>query len=377
LAKAVSGTDPVPLPPLFRPVSFAELPGWAGDDHLPAFEAFRRSAFHVLTKPYRSGSLGVAFDSFAAAYADSRETLPEDSAGACAFFERHFVPAHVSPEETEHGFVTGFYEPVAKASPVRTEKFTVPLLSRPDDLIVIDDTNRPAGMDPYLAFGRKADPGLVEYFDRPAIEQGALVGRGLEIAWLENKVDAFFIHVQGAARLAMTDGSLKRVTYTAKSGQHFAGIGRALAELGEIPLAEVTMQSIRAWLARNPGRVDEILWKNRSYIFFREAAVGDAKLGPIAAAKVPLTPGRSVAVDRLLHTFGTPFYIDAPSLTAFGGVSFRRLMIAQDTGSAIVGPARGDLFAGSGDAAGEIAGVVRNAADFYALIPRPLLEAGR
>jgi membrane-bound lytic murein transglycosylase A len=170
-------------------VNFSVLTG--EDDHLPAFEAFRRSAFHVLTKPYRSGSLGVAFDSFAAAYADSRETLPEDSAGACAFFERHFVPAHVSPEETEHGFVTGFYEPVAKASPVRTEKFTVPLLSRPDDLIVIDDTNRPAGMDPYLAFGRKADPGLVEYFDRPAIEQGALVGRGLEIAWLENKVDAF------------------------------------------------------------------------------------------------------------------------------------------------------------------------------------------
>ena len=137
------------------------------------------------------------------------------------------------------------------------------------------------------------------------------------------------------------------------------------------------MQSIRAWLAKNPDRVDEVLWRNRSYIFFREAAVEEPELGPIAAAKVPLTPGRSVAVDRLLHTFGTPFYIDAPSLTAFGGESFRRLMIAQDTGSAILGPARGDLFAGSGDAAGEIAGVVRNAADFYALLPKPLVEGAR
>ena len=129
----------------------------------------------------------------------------------------------------------------------------MPLLSRPDDLVDIDDTNRPAGLDPYLAFGRRTEAGLSEYFDRDAIEAGALAGRGLEIAWLENKVDAFFIHVQGAARLEMTDGSTKRVTYAAKSGQRFTGIGRVLADLGEIPLAEVTMQSIRAWLAEKPG----------------------------------------------------------------------------------------------------------------------------
>jgi membrane-bound lytic murein transglycosylase A len=200
------------------------------------------------------------------------------------------------------------------------------------------------------------------------------MGRGLEIAWLEDKVDAFFIHVQGAARLRMTDGRPMRVTYAAKTGQRFTGPGRVLAELGEIPLEKVTMQSIRAWFGAHPDRIDEILWRNRSYIFFREAPVDDPALGPIAAAKVPLTPGRSVAVDRLLHTFGTPFFIDAPTLTAFGGQGFRRLMIAQDTGSAIVGPARGDLFAGSGDAAGEIAGVVRNRADFYALLPRGLVS---
>lgn len=272
--------------------------------------------------------------------------------------------------------MTGFYEPVVEASAVPTKKFTVPLLARPDDLIDIDDANRPAGMDPYLAFARRTDGGPVEYLDRPAIEQGGLAGRGLEIAWLESKVDAFFIHVQGAARLEMTDGTSRRVTYAAKSGQRFTGIGRVLADLDEIPQEKVTMQSIRAWLAAHPDRVDEILWHNRSYIFFRDAAVDDPALGPVAAAKVPLTPGRSMAVDRLLHTFGTPFYIDASTLTAFGSQSFRRLMIAQDTGSAIVGPARGDLFAGSGDAAGEIAGVVRAPADFYALLPKSLLEGG-
>ena len=362
------------LSPLLCPVSFADLPGWAEDDPLPAFEAFRRSALHVATGPYRTGSLGISFQSFAAAYRDSRETQPVDRREARAFFERHFVPALVRPGDAVAGFVTGFYEPVVEASPVRSAKFTVPLLRRPDDLVDVDGNGRPSGMDPYLAFARRTDRGLVEYFDRQAIERGALAGRGLEIAWLEDRVDAFFIHVQGAARLEMTDSSVKRVTYAAKSGQRFTAIGKVLADLGEIPLSVVTMQSIRAWLGSNPARIDEILWRNRSYIFFREAPVDEPALGPVAAAKVPLTAGRSVAVDRLLHTFGTPFYIDAPTLTAFGGTGFRRLMIAQDTGSAIVGPARGDLFAGSGDAAGEVAGGVRHAADFYALLPRPLVE---
>jgi membrane-bound lytic murein transglycosylase A len=366
----------VPLSPCFHPGSFSDLPGWGEDDQLSAFEAFRRSAFQVLVKPYRSGSLGVDAGLFAAAYADSRETPVAGQAGARNFFERHFRPFRIEPEAGLAGLVTGFYEPHAEASPLRTAKFKIPLLSRPPDLIDIDDGNRPAGMDPYLAFARHTSEGLVEYHDRVEIEQGALKKDDLAIAWLADPVDAFFIHVQGAARLTMTDGTTKRVTYTAKTGQRFTGPGKILAELGEIPLEQVTMQSIRAWFRANPHRIDEILWQNRSYIFFREAAVDDPTLGPIAAAKVPLTAGRSMAVDQLLHTFGTPFFIDAPSLTAFGGKPFSRLMIAQDTGSAIVGPARGDLFAGSGDAAGEIAGVVRNKADFYALVPKALGEAG-
>jgi membrane-bound lytic murein transglycosylase A len=366
----------VPLSPAFQIASFADLPGWIADDQSGAFDAFRRSATHALSKPYRSGSLGVDSSSFAEAYEAARAAKSLTQAEAKAFFEVHFVPARIVPEDAVAGLVTGFYEPEVEASPVRTERFCVPLLSRPADLVDIDDENRPDGMDPYLAFARQTEAGLVEYFDRAEIEQGsALAGQDLEIAWLESKVDAFFIQVQGAARLHMADGSLRRVTYAAKSGQRFSGPGKVLADLGEIPLSQVTMQSIRAWFARNPGRVDEILRQNRSYIFFREAPVDDPALGPIAAAKVPLTPGRSMAVDRLLHTFGTPFFIDAPSLAAFGGQPFRRLLIAQDTGSAIVGAARGDLFAGSGYEAGEIAGVVRNQADFFALIPRALAEA--
>jgi membrane-bound lytic murein transglycosylase A len=364
----------VSLSPLLVGKSFEDLPGWGDDDHLAAFEAFRRSAFRVLTKPYRTGSLGVDFAAFTDAYAEARIVSPANRPQARAFFERHFSPVHVRADNGGAGLVTGFYEPEIEASPVQTDGFSVPLLSRPADLVDIDDTNRPPGMDPYLAFARQAGDGPVEYFDRGEIERGALEGKGLEIAWLADKVDAFFIHVQGAARLNMTDGRFSRVTYAAKSGQRFTGPGKVLSESGEIPLEKVTMQSIRAWFKAHPDRVDEILRQNHSYIFFREADVEDAALGPIAAAKVPLTPGRSIAVDRLLHTFGTPFYIDAPTLTAFEAKPFRRLMIAQDTGSAITGPARGDLFAGSGDAAGEIAGVVRNAADFHALVPRALVS---
>ncbi|MFC5386619.1 murein transglycosylase A [Aquamicrobium segne] len=360
--------------PFFEPSCFEALPGWELDDHLAAFAAFQRSAHHVMVKPYKTGALGIRFEAFASAYEAARTALASDQEEARSFFERHFTPVYVKPEQGGQGFVTGFYEPEVEASPVRTPHFTVPLLMRPHDLVDIDDANRPAGMDPYLAFARQTLSGLVEYHDRQAIERGALAGRGLEIAWLADKVDAFFIHVQGAARLNMVDGRSLRVSYAAKSGQRFTGPGGILAGLREIPLEQVTMQSIRAWFLQNPQRVDEILWQNRSYIFFREAPVDNPALGPIAAAKVPLTPGRSVAVDRLLHTFGTPFYIDAPKLMAFEEKPFRRLMIAQETGSAILGAARGDLFAGSGRWAGETAGVVRHPADFYALVPRALVE---
>lgn len=361
------------LSPVFHPLSFEDLPGWREDEVSRAFAAFRRSAGHVRSKPYRTGSLGVLNESFAEACADALSHADADEELARAFFERHFAPCKIRPAEKGSGFVTSYYEPEIEAARQRTEKFTVPLYGRPADLIDLDELNRPAGMDPYFAFGMQGSDGISEYHDRRAIETGVLAGLGLEIAWLADKVDAFFIHVQGAAKLRLTDGTVARVTYAAKSGHPFTGPGRILVGLGEIPEEAVTMQEIRRWFRSNPGRIDEILWKNRSFIFFRETSVGEPRLGPIAAAKVQLEPGRSLAVDRLLHTFGTPFFVDAPSLIAFENRPFRRLMIAQDTGSAITGPARGDIFAGCGAEAGEIAGTVRHPADFYALLPKALV----
>ncbi|MEL4068941.1 murein transglycosylase A [Ochrobactrum sp. GPK 3] len=359
---------------IFRPVGFSDCPGWDRDDQAPAFAAFRRSADYAAQQTYLSGSLGISFEALQAAFAAARHLDNPDTIAARAFFEQHFVPCRIVPEQ-EQGFVTGFYEPEIEASRIADDRFTVPFLRKPDDLVKVTDENRPAGFDPSYAFARQTEAGLVEYDDRRQIERGSLSGRGLEIAFVADRVDAFFAHVQGAARLKLTDGGMMRITYAAKAGHPFTGIGRILVANGEIPAADISMQTIRRWLKDHPAKADALIWQNRSYIFFREAPVDDVDAGPIAAAKVPLTAGRSLAVDRLLHTFGTPFHVDAPTVTVFDGAPFARLMIAQDTGTAIVGPARGDLFAGSGDAAGEIAGGIKSAADFYALVPRHLVGA--
>lgn len=361
-------------PAEFTPETFDDLPGWADDDHLAAFAAFRRSALQAEIKPYRSGSLGIRAEAFRPAFEAARAANNATAAEARDFFERCFRPLLVRPAGTTTGFVTGFYEPEAAASRTRSDEYRFPIYARPPDLIDIDGHNRPPGMDSACRFGRMTGGKPVPYFDRRQIENGALAGQCLEIVWLADRVDLFFIHVQGAARLVLPDGSVMRITYAAKSGHPFTGIGRVLADLGEIPPEQVTMQTIRAWLAANPARVDEILWQNRSFIFFREHPVDDEGLGPVAAAKVQLTPGRSMAVDRLLHTFATPFFVAAPTLHAFRTGGFRRLMIAQDTGSAIIGPARGDLFTGSGPEAGRIAGVIRHDADFHVLVPAKLAE---
>ena len=359
------------LAKLLRPVSFSDCPGWSRDDQALAFAAFRRSADYAQNNHYNSGSLGISFEALGPSFAAARLLDTPDTQQARAFFEEHFIPCLIEAD----GFVTAFYEPEIHASLIPDAHFTVPFLKKPDDLVKVTDENRPHDMDVSFAFARQLPQGIAEYHDRRAIEQGVLKDRGLELAYVADRVDAFFAHVQGAARLKLNDGSTMRITYAAKTGHPFTGIGRILVDEGEISADEISMQTIRQWLKDHPEKADALIWQNRSYIFFREAPVDDPNVGQIAAAKVPLTAGRSIAVDRFLHTFGTPFYIDAPSVNAFDHAPFSRLMIAQDTGTAIVGPARGDLFAGSGDAAGEIAGGIKNKADFYALVPRALLRA--
>lgn len=355
-----------------RPVSFEALPGWTEDDPTPVIRALRRCHHQVTAvKPHRTGSLGIASADLLPAFEAALGSAPSDPAEARRFFEARFQPFAIQPGESQSGFVTAFYEPIVPVSATADAVFRIPFYARPDDLVDLDETNRPASLDGSFAFGRRTENGILEYADRQAIEKGFLAGRGLEIAYARSKEDVFFAHVQGAARLVYPNGKMTRITYAAKTGHPFTAIGKLLIERGEISRDTVSMQSIRAWLEANPERADEVYWHNRSFIFFREAPVEDPCLGPIAAAKVALEPGRSLAVDRLIHTFGTPFFIASDSLTSIGGGKpFRRLMLALDTGSAIVGPARGDIFTGSGEEAGRLAGAVRDAAAFFILIPK-------
>ena len=353
-----------------KPVTFSDLGGWEKDDPAPLFAGMRASLNHIRnTKPYRTGSLGLT----ARELASFLEKAPEhagDAASARTFFESHCTPFLISRRDGRRGFVTAFYEPEVDVSATRDEVWKYPFYLRPDDLVDLDDGNRPAGLDSGYMFARQTPDGIVPYPDRGEIDRGFLEGRGLEIAYAKSKVDVFFIHVQGAARLKYPDGHVRRITYSGKAGHPFSPIGKLLIDRGEIDPAKISMQSIRAWLSENPAKVDEVLWHNRSYIFFREADVSDPALGPVAAAKVPLIPGRSLAVDRQIHTFGFPFFIRSETLTHLdGGEPFGRLMLALDTGTAIVGPARGDIFTGSGFEAGELAGTVRNDADFFILVP--------
>jgi membrane-bound lytic murein transglycosylase A len=363
-------------PPEIRstPLDFAALPGWDADDHSAAFQAFRRSAAVFARHPPKPRQLGVDATALAAILARAA-TRPDDhsAAQARAFFEAEFRPVEII-QEGGRGFFTGYYEPIVAGSRTRTECFATPLYGVPGDLVEFDPAAPPPGIDPALRFARRMQDGFVAYHDRAAIEAGALAGHGLELVFLADPVDAFFIHIQGAARIELADGGTMRVTYAAKSGHAYTPIGSVLIEMNELEKGKATMPAIRAWLADNPERAGAIMARNRSFIFFREAAVDDPALGPGAAAKVPLTPGRSVAVDRLLHSFHAPVFIDT---TLPDGQAFRRLLIAQDTGSAIVGPARGDIFFGSGDAAGAVAGAMAANGRFFLLAPRGSALAGR
>ena len=231
---------------------------------------------------------------------------------------------------------------------------------------------------PAASEGKKKKRGakrkLVSYYERAAIDDGALAGRDLEICWLKDPIDSFFIHIQGSVRVLLDDGKLMRLNYEAANGHPYYAVGRYLIDRNIVPKDEMSMDRIREWMERNPEEGKELRRRNKSYVFFRETHL-PANEEPIGAQGISLTPGRSIAVDRKLHTYGTPFFISAylPIEGLKPDTWFRRLMIAQDTGGAIVGPARADLYFGAGDEAASIAGRLRHDGRFVMLAPKELV----
>jgi membrane-bound lytic murein transglycosylase A len=363
----------------YAPLAWSDLAGWNDDDHLAAYKAFRTSCKPIAaqtTPPADPKALGTSLrDPCRIAKALDLS----DGVKAKAFFEDHFLPLHISRLGEGEGFVTGYYEPVIDGSRTQTDVYNVPVYRRPSNLFVRGTTQSSNGLpNKGLVFRKIGRRKLVPYYDRAEIEDGAIAGRGLEICWLKNQTDLLFSQIQGSARVHLEDGSTLRINYDAHNGYPYTPVGRILIDRGIIPKEQMSMQKIREWMEQNPDGANELRRQNRSYIFFREVQLSD-KDEAVGAQGVPLTPGRSIAVDKSLHVYGTPFFIEGelPIESEQSKTPFHRLMIAQDTGSAIVGPARADLYFGAGVDAGKVSGRLRHNMRFVILVPKGLDPSAR
>ncbi len=361
----------------FRPVGFDALREWEEDDPGPALEAFVRSCGRLgglpPQQPVGSKTVGIKPSDLRGACRRAREVESGDAAEVRRYFETEFEPVAVTGVGKAEGLFTGYYEPLFEGSRQRIGRFNVPIHGRPEDLVTANLGDFRPEWNGIQLVGRLNDGRLRPFETRAAIERGELADRAKPIIWLRDEVDAFFLHIQGTGRINLNDGTQTRVGFTASNGHPYTAIGRELVERGALPEDGVSMQSIRQWLKSNPRMARNVMSSNARYIFFREIA-GE---GPIGAGQVVLTPGRSLAVDTTLLPLHAPVWLETsmPS-TADNpdGAPLRRLLIAQDTGSAIRGAVRGDVFWGSGPAAEEVAGKMSETGRYYLLLPKGTRE---
>ena len=351
-----------------EPVTFDELDGWSEDDHAAAFEAYLKSCSAILqgTRAMRAarpvyGGLYNACEKAAKFAAGG--TI--DRAQARKFFEDNFKPVRILPEVHTYGyytgadgFYTGYYEAEVAGSLVKTADYSVPLYGVPAKLA-----------------GRKSR--VFAQYDRTDIEKGALAGKGLEICWIKNPVDAFFAQIQGSTRVKLDDGELLRLNYIASNGKPYTPVGRLLIDQAIYTPEEMSMDKIREYMEAHPEEGKELREKNRSFVFFSATQLGpsDECLG---AQGIPLTPWRSLAVDPTIHVYGTPIWIDAkfPITSDLPQDTFQHLMVAQDTGSAIRGVARADIYFGHGEDIPHIAGRIKQFGKFVMLVPKDVSVSG-
>lgn len=346
---AACASDPKPDRLTVAPVSFGALPSWGQDDAQGAFSAFMKSCDRLLLKR-DFDMVGQGILSFAAAHwqdvCRSGQTFPANTPEASRrFFETYFAPLRAGNNGVTVGKFTGYYEPLLAGSRSYSPTYNVPVYGMPPDL-------------------QKGAP----YYTRAEINAGALQGRSLEVAWVSDPVGLFFAEIQGSFQMRYEDGSSQRFGYAGKNGQAYLAIGRELVSMGELTLENVSMQSIREWLKNNPDKARMVMERNPSYVFFRPLETE----GPVGAQQVVLTEGRSLAVDLRYVPLGMPVYLDtkAPATPMNAAMLLRRLVIAQDTGGAIKGPVRGDIFFGAGIEAEYLAGHMNGGGEYFLLVPK-------
>lgn len=364
--------SPPPLPTGARaePVAPAALAGWNADDQLSVLRLFARGC--ETDPPLRQGAAPPpalpALCIQAAALLATGDVSPDK---ARRFFADNFTFWRIRPAGAERGFMTGYFEPEFEGSLTRSDAFPTPLYGRPADLVTKMPGDDWPGLDPVLTSARRTSKGLEPFPDRTAIEEGALAGQGLEILWMRDPVDRFVLQVQGSGRIRLPDGKVTRLVYSGRNGHPYTSLGRELSRRENIPPEQMTMDKLIARLKADAGFARDLIRLNRSFVFYARNDDLPAESGPIGGAGLPLTPLRSLAVDRSLWPYGLPAWIETEIPDGKGGSEkLSRLMLAQDTGTAIVGPARIDLFVGSGAEAGHRAGLVRHPVDFIVLWPR-------
>ncbi|MFN3459409.1 MAG: murein transglycosylase A [Oceanibaculum sp.] len=357
-----------------KPVGFADLPGWQTDSLAEAMPALLRSCDRLKPQPPdRNFGPEAHFGTIAdwLPLCDMARSVPAGDTGAVrAFFESSFRPYRAANNDAADGLFTGYYEAELRGALQRSDHYPVPLHRRPDDLVMVDLGQFREELKGQRIAGRVVGGNLRPYEDRKAIVEGALDPRKLEIVWVDDPVDAFFLQIQGSGRVTLEDGRVMRLGYAGQNGHPYVAIGRELIARGALTRENVSMQSIRAWLAANPGEAAALMNANPSYVFFRELP-GE---GPVGAQGAALTPLRSLAVDRRFVPLGTPVWLDTEHPDP-AGARLRRLVVAQDVGGAIRGPVRGDLFWGHGDVAADMAGRMKSSGRYYLLLPKSLTPA--
>ena len=340
---------------LFLPSGWADLPGWRDDTLSDAWRAFIAGCAPLVN---RSAWREVCT-------AASRISAV-DTPTVRAFFERHFRPWQIaSGERAVEGLITGYYEPLLRGSRTPGGRYRHPLYRVPEDMVSVELGEIYPELKNMRLRGRIEGRRVVPYYDRSQIDGAQAPLRGQELAWVDDAVELFFLHIQGSGRIALDDGRTLRVGYADQNGYPYRSIGRLLVERGELTLDQASMQGIKAWAQANPQRLVELLNSNASYVFFRE--LPDVGSGPPGSLGVALTPERSIAVDPRFVPLGAPVYVS----TTWPNTArpLNRLTLAQDTGGAIRGAVRADFFWGHGEAAAREAGRMKQRLRMWVLLP--------
>ena len=352
--------------------NFSDLPNWQNENFVDFAQAYNRSCAPILKRPSqnmmgRSPMFGkaqewqIACRRFAQIDATNPNVVRQ-------FFEQNFIPYRASNNGDVEGLFTGYYEASLRGSRVRNGVYQIPLRARPDDLVMVQLGEFRDEFKGQRIAGRVIGGKLKPYETHEEIINGGLpAAQDKPLVWVDNAVDAFFLQIQGSGIVALDDGTTMRVGYAGQNGHPYYAIGKELIKRGHLTKENVSMQSIRAWLAANPSQATEIMTTNESYVFFREIT-GE---GPIGGQGVALTAERSLAIDRSIIAYGVPVYLAAENPVA-GQANLNRLMVTQDTGGAIRGPVRGDYFWGYGARAEQMAGAMKSKGQYWFLMPKTL-----